>query len=139
MIRICTFDPFLLFNTNINYSGNHGASRDTSGTNPLSSNCAKSAESSFRIRSDQIPKGINKNLFGLREIVPAALTLTGETVHFFLLSRRKRKAHHVLQRMSVDGDNTDGSGPIVVLFVVMLVEAGVVEQPEENQRNKMNA
>lgn len=100
---------------------------------------AKSAGSSFRIRSDQIPKGINKNLFGLCEIVPAALTLTGETVHFFLLSRRKRKAHRVLQRMSVDGDNTDGSGPLVVLFVVMLVEAGVVEQPEENQRNKMNA
>lgn len=45
----------------------------------------------------------------------------------------------MLQRMSVDGDNTDGSGPLVVLFVVMLVEAGVVEQPEENQRNKMNA
>lgn len=45
----------------------------------------------------------------------------------------------MLQRMSVDGDNTDGSGPIVVLFVVMLVEAGVVEQPEENQTNKMNA
>lgn len=100
---------------------------------------AKSAGSYFRIRSDQIPKGINKNLFGLREIVPAALTLTGETVHFFLLSRRKRKAHHVLQRMSVDGDNTDGSGPLMVLFVVMLVEAGVVEQPEENQTNKMNA
>lgn len=38
--------------------------------------------------------------------------------------------HHVLQRMSVDGDDTDGSGPLVVLFVDMLVEAGVVEQPE---------
>lgn len=48
-------------------------------------------------------------------------------------------AHHVLQRMSVDGDHTDGSGPLVVLFVVMLVEAGVVEQPEEIKRNKLNA
>lgn len=55
-----------------------------------------------------------------------------------MTSRRKRKAHHVLQRMSVDGDDTDGSGPLVVLFVVMLVEAGLVEQPEEIKRNKLN-
>lgn len=39
-------------------------------------------------------------------------------------------SHHVLQRMSVDGDDSDGSGPLVVLFVEVLVEAGMVEQPE---------
>lgn len=33
--------------------------------------------------------------------------------------------------MSVDGDHTDGSRPLVVLLVEMLVEAGVVEQPEK--------
>ncbi len=36
----------------------------------------------------------------------------------------------MLQRMSVDGDDSDGSGPLVVLFVVMLVEDGMVEEPE---------
>lgn len=38
--------------------------------------------------------------------------------------------YHVLQRVSVDGDDSDGSGPLVVLFVEVLVEARVVEQPE---------
>lgn len=38
--------------------------------------------------------------------------------------------YHVLQRVSVDGDDADGSGPLVVLFVEVLVEARVVEQPE---------
>ena len=38
--------------------------------------------------------------------------------------------YHVLQRMSVDGDDSDGSGPLMVLFVEMFVEAGMVEQPE---------
>lgn len=36
----------------------------------------------------------------------------------------------MLQRMSVDGDDSDGSGPLMVLFVEVLVEARVVEQPE---------
>lgn len=35
---------------------------------------------------------------------------------------------HMLQRMSVDGDDSDGSSPLMVLFVEMLVEAGMVEQ-----------
>lgn len=33
--------------------------------------------------------------------------------------------------MSVDGDHADGSRPLVVLLVEVLVEAGVVEQPEK--------
>lgn len=39
--------------------------------------------------------------------------------------------HHMLQRMSVGGNNSDRSGPLMVLFVVMLVEAGMVEQPDK--------
>lgn len=53
--------------------------------------------------------------------------------------RRRRRTHHVLQRMSVNGDDSNGSGPLVVLFVVVLVEAGMVEEPEETQRIKMNS
>lgn len=41
----------------------------------------------------------------------------------------KEFIYHVLQRMSVDADDADGSGPLMVLFVVVLVEAGMVEQP----------
>lgn len=40
------------------------------------------------------------------------------------------KTHHMLQRMSVDGDHSDGSGPLMVLLVEMFVEAGMVEQSE---------
>lgn len=36
----------------------------------------------------------------------------------------------MLQRMSVDGDDSDGSGPLMVLLVEMLVEAGMVEEPD---------
>lgn len=46
--------------------------------------------------------------------------------------------HHVLQRMGVDGDDSDGGGPLVVLFVVMLVEAGMVEQPERKEDEGRN-
>lgn len=49
---------------------------------------------------------------------------------------RQHVGDDVLQRMSVNGDESDGSGPLMVLFVVILVEAGMVEQPvgiiEEN-------
>lgn len=40
------------------------------------------------------------------------------------------RLYHVLQRMSIDGDDPNGSSPLMVLFVEMLVEAGMVEQPE---------
>lgn len=36
----------------------------------------------------------------------------------------------MLQRMSVDGDHSDGSGPLMVLLVKVFVELGMVEQPE---------
>lgn len=42
----------------------------------------------------------------------------------------------MLQRVSVDGDNANGSGPLVVLFVVMLVKVGMVEQPERKRGSK---
>ena len=41
--------------------------------------------------------------------------------------------HHVLQRMSVDGGDTNGGSPLVVLFVEMLVEAWMVEQPDRHK------
>lgn len=44
--------------------------------------------------------------------------------------------HHMLQRMSVDGDDSDGSGPLMVLLVEMLVEAGMVEQPERKDEDE---
>ncbi len=44
----------------------------------------------------------------------------------------------MLQRMSVDGDDSNGSGPLVVLFVEMLVEAGMVEQPERKEDEGQN-
>lgn len=46
--------------------------------------------------------------------------------------------HHMLQRMSVDGDDSDGSSPLMVLFVEMLVEAWVVEQPERKEEEDQN-
>lgn len=36
--------------------------------------------------------------------------------------------------MSVDGDNSDGRSPLVVLLVEVLVEAGMVEQPVRRRR-----
>lgn len=44
----------------------------------------------------------------------------------------------MLQRMSVDGDDSDGSSPLMVLFVEMLVEAWVVEQPERKEEEDQN-
>lgn len=35
----------------------------------------------------------------------------------------------MLQRMRVDSNNSDGSSPLMVLLVEMLVKAGVVEEP----------
>lgn len=43
----------------------------------------------------------------------------------------------MLQRMGVDGNNSDGSSPLMVLFVVMLVEGGMVEQPEGQKTMKV--
>lgn len=51
--------------------------------------------------------------------------------------RGKRIIHHMLQRMGVDGNNSDGSSPLMVLFVVMLVEGGMVEQPEGQKTMKV--
>lgn len=44
----------------------------------------------------------------------------------------------MLQRMSVDGDDSNGSGPLVVLLVETLVEAGLVEQPERKEDEDHN-
>ena len=38
-------------------------------------------------------------------------------------------AHHVLQRVGVDGHHPDGGGPFVVLLMDVLVEGRVVEEP----------
>lgn len=40
----------------------------------------------------------------------------------------------MLQRMSVGGDDADGSCPLMVLFVEMLVEAWMMEQPDRSER-----
>lgn len=40
----------------------------------------------------------------------------------------------MLQRMSVDGDDSDGGGPLMVLLVEMLVEAGMVEEPDRRDK-----
>lgn len=45
--------------------------------------------------------------------------------------------HHVLQRVSVDGHESYGSGPLVVLFVVMLVKVGMVEQSEGEEEHQI--
>jgi len=45
-------------------------------------------------------------------------------------------SHQVLQRMSVNGHDSDGSGPLVVLFVETLVEVGAVEQPDGKKKRK---
>lgn len=42
----------------------------------------------------------------------------------------------MLQRMSVDRDDSYGSGPLVVLFVVMLVKVGMVEQSGRKKKKK---
>lgn len=47
-------------------------------------------------------------------------------------------AHHMLQRMSVDGDDSNGRRPLVVLLVKVLVEAGMVEQPEREHEDEIN-
>lgn len=44
----------------------------------------------------------------------------------------------MLQRMSVDGDDSNGSGPLMVLFVVILVEVGMVEQTERREKWDQN-
>lgn len=42
----------------------------------------------------------------------------------------------MLHRMSVGGDQSDGGGPLVVLFVEMLVQAGMVEESEGGETIK---
>ena len=44
----------------------------------------------------------------------------------------------MLQRMGVDGDDSNGSSPLMVLFVEMLVEAGMVKQPEREEGEDQN-
>lgn len=45
----------------------------------------------------------------------------------------RRITHHMLQRMSVDRDDSNGSSPLMVLLVEMLVKAGVVEEPATDE------
>lgn len=42
----------------------------------------------------------------------------------------------MLQRMSVYGDNSNGSSPLMVLFVEILVEARMVKQPEKGDEDQ---
>ena len=43
----------------------------------------------------------------------------------------------MLQRMSIDGDDSDGRRPLMVLLVKVLVEAGMVEQPEREHEDEI--
>lgn len=44
----------------------------------------------------------------------------------------------MLQRMSVDSNNSNGSSPLMVLLVEMLVKAGVVEEPARKDEDELN-
>lgn len=44
--------------------------------------------------------------------------------------------HHMFQRMGIDGDDPNGSSPLMVLFVVVLVKAGMVEESEKKHRER---
>lgn len=39
----------------------------------------------------------------------------------------------MLQRVGVDADHSNGGGPLMVLFVESLIEAGMVEKPERKK------
>lgn len=43
----------------------------------------------------------------------------------------------MLQRMSVDSNNSNGSSPLMVLLVEMLVKAGVVEDPVRKDEDEL--
>lgn len=42
----------------------------------------------------------------------------------------------MLQRMSVDSNDSNGSSPLMVLLVEMLVKAGVVEEPARKDEDE---
>lgn len=44
--------------------------------------------------------------------------------------------HHMLQGMGINGDDPNGCSPLMVLFVVVLVKAGVVEESEKKTKGK---